>query len=191
MRFHGFRIHVALFIFLVILALGLGVQYLHQKTQVIDPLVHQLQEVPGVSRVDLEAAMFSRRSRTMVTLQVERGIPLSLVFDRVHQSLLAAGGDYVLKLEDSPNALLLSLFQRIQITVEEAVITGEFTALERRVKSLAEAQGVTWELGVDRHFIYLSLSQGQNALKRVISRGANEGTVIVVTDGGVDNWENG
>jgi hypothetical protein len=78
----------------------------------------------------------------------------------------------------------LRLFQDIQVAVEEAVMTGEFTRLGERVEEFAAEEGVTWELGVDRQFIYLTLSEGENTLRRVISRDRQEGSISVRGNGG-------
>ena len=191
MRFRGFRIQVVLLVFLVVVALGLGVQYFHQQTQVIHPLAEQLEEIPGVLDVGLTKGFFKAGSRMLVSLEVSQDVPLALVFERVHQTLMATGGDYAVQLKDSPNPAMLRLFHRIQIALEEAIMTGEFTTLEKRISILADPTGIDWELGLDREFVYLSLTEGSDILRRVISRGTNEGKVIVCMDGGADSWTSG
>jgi hypothetical protein len=190
-HFRGFRFQVALLVFLVVSALGLGVKYLHQQTKVLDPLIEQIQGVPGVVDVRSEQSILDRTSRVLLTLQVEQDSRLAVLFPRVYQTLLAQGGTYGVRVEDAPNSALLEVFQRVQIAVEEAIVTGEFTALETRVKQLADEAGLAWELGLDREFIYLSLVQGESTLRRIVSRGVSEGRVRVYTDGGVTSWPNG
>lgn len=187
MRLRGFKIHIALLVFVVVFALGLGAQYLHQRMQVIDPLVQRIQDVPGVLDVSIEKGMFNTGAETLVTLQLEEDTSLGLVFGQVYQTLTAAGGDYAVFIQDSPSKELIDLYLDIQIKVEEAVMTGEFTVLEERVKGLANAAGVTWELGVDREFVYLALGVADSTLKRVISRDLNEGRISIVNKGGTDS----
>lgn len=191
MHFRGFRFQVALLVFLILSATGLGVKYLHQKTQVLEPLVEQLQAIPGIAHVQPEQSVLDRTSSVLVTLEIQQNAPLGVVFPQVYQTLLAQGGNYAVRVKDAPNQDLLELFQRVQIALEEAVMTGEFTALESRVQSLAEVADVSWELGLDRDFIYLSLAQGASTLRRIISRGSGEGMIRVYTDGGVAPWPNG
>lgn len=191
MRFHGFRVQIALLTFLVVFAVGLGVRYLHQQNQVINPLTEQLQTIPGVLHVDLEKGSCRGGSKMLVTLEIEPDASLAIVFERVYQTLLSTGGDYAIRMTDTPNATILSLYQRIQIALEEAIMTGEFTALEARVQELADTAGIPWQLGLDRKFVYLSLNQGENTLRRVISRDMDEGKISVFTDGGVDSWTSG
>lgn len=191
MRFRGFRIHVALLVFLVALGLGLGVQYYHRQTQVLHPLVEQLEEIPGVLSVRLDQGMFKAGSRQLVSMELAPGVPLVFVFEQVYQTLMASGGEYTIELEDSPNPAILNLFYRIQIAVEEAIMTGEFTTLETRISRLADSVGIDWELGLDREFIYLLLTEGEDNLTRVIRRGTNEGKITVWTDGGDYSWTSG
>jgi len=193
MRLRGFRISVALLVFLGVFVLGMGAQYLHQRTQVISPLVERLLEIPGVLDVSVEKGLFRTGSRTLVILEVEQESSLGLTFGPVYETLAEAGGEYVVYIQDSPNLVyiqdspnleLLRLFQDIQVAVEEAVMTGEFTRLGERVEEFAAEEGVTWELGVDRQFIYLTLSEGENTLRRVISRDRQEGSISVRGNGG-------
>ena len=187
MRFRGFKIQVALLVFLVVTGIGVGAQYLYQETWVISPLVDDLKGIPGISQVRLEKDDKRTGSRMLVALELDEDMPLAVVFERVYHTLLASGGDYVIQLKDSPSFALLELFQRIQIGLEEAIMTGEFTILETRIQSLADLAGASWELGLDRDFVYLSLTEGENSLRRVISRGSNEGKVILGIEGGVDS----
>ncbi|HBN96430.1 MAG TPA: hypothetical protein DDZ66_09010 [Firmicutes bacterium] len=185
MHFRGFRVQRALLVFVVVFIVGLGVQYLHQQTQVIHPLREQLQDIPGVLSIELEEGPSRRGSRMLVSLDIEQDASLAIVFERVYQTLISTGGDYAIRVQDAPNSAILSLFQRIQIALEEAIMTGEFTALEARVQELADTAGVAWQLGLDREFVYLSLTEGENTLRRVISRDTDQGKIQVFIDGGV------
>ncbi len=188
MYFRGFRFQVALLAFLILSALGLGVKYLHQQTQVLGPLVEQIQEISGVAHVQSEKSVFDRASKVLVTLEFTRDVPLGVAFPKVYQTLRAQGGNYVVRVKDEPNDTLIRLFQRIQIALEEAIVTGEFTALEGRVERLAQEEGVTWHLGLDREFIYVSLVQGESTLHRIVNRGSGEGRIRVAIDGGGALW---
>ncbi len=190
MRLRGFRIQVALLVFLVIVGLGLGIRYLHQQTRVIDPLTVQLQQIPGISSTNIQQHMIGG-ARTLVALQLEADASLGTVFPRVYQTLASGGGAYAIQVQDSPTAAILALFQQMQIAVEEAIVTGEFTALSDRVETLARAADVEWDLGLDREFIYLSLTAEDGNLRRVIRRGEDDGKVKVHADGGVGSWTNG
>lgn len=185
MNFHKFRIQIALVAFLVAVAIGLGANYLYEQTQVIKPLNAELQDVPGISSVNVEKNFLGNGARTLVQLGLESDILLSEVFADIHYVLEETRGNFALQLEDSADEELISLFDRIQIAAEEAIVTGEFTALEERVQELAENEGVDWKLAIDRDFIYLSLLNGESSLQRVIGRGLNEGKVIIYTGGGI------
>lgn len=190
MQLRGFRIKIALLVFLVVFGLGLGTRYLIQRTRVIDPLTVQLQQIPGVTGASAEQHMLGG-TRVLVNLQLDAEASLSTVFQRIYQTLSSAGGNYAVQIQDSPDDTILALFQRMQIAVEEAIITGEFTVLSDRVEGLANAAHVQWDLGLDREFIYLSLTAEDSSLRRVIRRGIDDGKVKVYPDGGVESWTNG
>lgn len=190
MQLRGFRMKVALFVFFLVFALGMGVKYLHQQTRVIDPITAQLLQIPGVSSASVEQRLLGG-SRVLVKLELENDAPLSTVFRKVYQTLASSGGNYAVQVQDSPDATILALFEQMQIAVEEAIMTGEFTLLSNRVERLASTAHVEWDLGLDREFIYLSLTDKDSSLRRVIRRGMDDGKVKVYPDGGVDSWTNG
>ena len=191
MNFRGFRFRVALLAFLILSTLGIGAKYLHQQTQVLGPLVEQIQEISGIVAVQSGKSVLDRTAKVLVTLELAQEASLGVVFPQVYQTLLSQGGNYAVRIKDEPNGTLLNLFKRVQIAVEEAVVTGEFTLLEHRLEDLAEAGGVSWDLGLDREFIYVSLAQGEHSLRRIVSRGSGEGRVRVYPDGGDQSWPNG
>lgn len=191
MRLGGFRFQVALIIFVVVLGLGLGLQYFHQQSLVINPLVVELQNVPGVEKLNWEKPGFGKQSRMNLGLRFKAGTPLVQAFGQVSNILERNGGDFALFIEDSSNAVLRGIFQRIQIALEEAIATGEFTLLEHRVKALAEEHGVTWDLALDRDYVYISLQMGENALHRVINRGVSEGQIVIFAERSGLKWVNG
>lgn len=183
MNLRGFQIKTAMIIFITVLALGLGLQYLHQAIQVLIPLTKELQELPGVERVHLSKGSWPNRSRIMVELTLDAKVPLASSLGQVRQILSSLGGAYAIELEDSATGELVELFQKIQIAAEEAIMTGQFTLLEERVETLAFGRGLQWELAVDRDFVYLRLSDTANALQRVIARDEDGGRVTISTKG--------
>ncbi|NMA99930.1 MAG: hypothetical protein GX971_00205 [Firmicutes bacterium] len=191
MNFRKFKVQIALLAFLVVVVIGLGASYLYKQTQIIKPLTEQLQNVNGVSDVNVEQNFLGQGARILVQLEIEREFSVGPVIGAVQEILATTSGNYALLLRDSADPSLVRLFERMQIAAEEAIVTGEFTSLEQRVQNLAENEGVTWQLAMDRDFIYLSLATGDSYLHRVISRGNNEGKVVIYTIGGGNEWLNG
>lgn len=187
MNFHKLRIHIVLLAFLLAVVIGLGANYLYEQTQVFRPLNAQLQEVAGVEAVDVEQTFLGSGKRALVELVVDPDAPLSVTFSGVRQILAETRGNFALHLLDSADSSLIRLFQRVKIAAEEAIATGEFTALENRVQSLAEDAGINWELAMDREFIYLSLMSDTHHLQRIISRGTNDGKIIIVEGEGLNH----
>lgn len=191
MKFRELRLHITLLTFMLVIAGGLLGQYLYQQTQVIGPLHSQLQAVVGVADVALERTLFGSRNRTQVRVELQPQVPLAPVLGEIQQILQASQGDFAVRVQDDPSDLLLQLFSRMQIAAEEAIATGQFTALEKRVEELAQAEAVDWELAVDRDFIYVTLARDESTLRRVISRDPEAGKVLVLTEGGGSQWPNG
>lgn len=183
MNLRGFQIKTAVIVFVAVLALGLGLQYLHQATQVLIPLTKELEAVSGVESVRLVRGSWSNRSRTLVKLKMDGEVPLSVSIGQAQQILGNLGGTYAIELEDSATVKLNEIFQKVQVVAEEAIMTGEFSLLETRVQALAEAEGLSWELGVDRNFVYLRLRDSTHALQRVIPRDNDADRLTISTKG--------
>lgn len=191
MKFREFRLQISLITFLLVMAGGLLGQYLYQQTQVIGPLHSQLQAVAGVADVALERSLFGSQTRTQVLVELLPQVPLAPVLGEIQQILQASQGDFAVRVHDHPSEPLLQLFGRMRIAAEEAIATGQFTVLEKRVEELAQTQGVDWELAVDRDFIYITLSRDDSILRRVISRDPGSDKVVVLIEGGGSQWPNG
>lgn len=174
MNLRGFKVLKALVVFIIVLALGLGFQYMHRQRSVINPLVQKLENISGISEVRLTSGMLQRRSQTVINLNTDFHVPLAQVFGQLRATLQDAGGNYIIKLENNPNDILWKTFQEIQIMVEEAIMTGEFTLLEKRIQELTVTQKISSELAVDREFIYLRLTNDTSFLQKVIHRNAED-----------------
>ncbi|HHY10145.1 MAG TPA: hypothetical protein GX528_06220, partial [Firmicutes bacterium] len=90
-----------------------------------------------------------------------------------------AGGEFIIELEDSADPALLNLFPKVQLLIEEAVMTGEFTLLEKRVHQLAQSYNSLGDVTLDRNYVYLRLQNERGMLQRVISRGREEGRIKI------------
>ncbi|NMA61315.1 MAG: hypothetical protein GX956_05465 [Firmicutes bacterium] len=189
MNLRGFQVKTAFVIFAIVLALGLGFQYVHQATQVLIPLSKELQELPGVEKVEISKGTLPNRSHTVVQLRLDKEVPLALSLGQVYRVLESSGSSCVIELEDTATVELLELFQKVQLLVEESIMTGEFNLLEARVQALTTSEGLEWELGVDRNFVYLRLQDSTHLLQRVIPRDQDGGRVAILTQG-VGIWVN-
>lgn len=187
MNLRGFQIKTAILIFSLVLLSGLGVQYLHQRTQVLQPLTRELQELTGVEDVTIAQSGLVNRSRAKIGLKLAEDVPLAVSLGQVYQILKNHGGFYLVELEDQASSELLKHYQKAQLIIEEAIFTGEFALLEKRMELLAEGKSLQWELGVDRDFVYLRLYNENAKLERAIPRD-QEGNKVQMSFGG---WING
>ncbi|WP_461371247.1 hypothetical protein [Candidatus Darwinibacter acetoxidans] len=188
MNYRGFHLPAAFLVFILVIAGGLLGKHVYERTQVMTPLEDKLEEASGVQRV-----VFQRGpgGKTVVYLELDPAVTLSSAFSQVREIAASSRADLAIYVVDSASQELLHLFERVRIAAEEAIITGQFTLLEERVRDLALAQGVTWELSVDRDYIYVSLADGESVLRRVISRAPHGGDLEVYAGGGAAPWRNG
>lgn len=170
MTYRGFHLPAVALAFILVLAVGLVGKYSYERFQVLVPLQEELEGAFGVKEVQVER---DGGGRIKVHLKMEAGRSLVEMLEEVRQIGTAHGVTLAVSVQDDPNPKLQSLFRRVQIAVEEAILTGEFTRLEEQIEHLAEAEGVEWELAVDRDFVYLTLLEGPNVLRRVISRASS------------------
>lgn len=167
MTYRGLHLPATVRIFILVVAVGLVGRYFYDQTQVVGPLEAELKQAQGISAVRLERLA---GGKMVAFLELAPEAALRETWRQVRQIVSGYGANVVVHVQDQASPKLRSLFERISIAAEEAVMTGEFTLLEERVSSLAGAQSVDWDLSVDRDFIYVSLRDESSALQRVISR---------------------
>lgn len=187
MNLRGFQLKTALVVFSFVLLLGLSAQYFHQQTQVLAPLTRELQNLAGVESVHVFSGGVINRARTKIELDLKVDVPLGTSLSQAYQVLDYLGGSYLVELKEQTTPELLKAYEKIQIMVEEAVMSGGFALLEQRVEAFALEQEIAWELGVDRNFVYLRLQGYGGSLVRAILRQQEIGK-IQISQGG---WANG
>lgn len=185
MNFRGFQTKTALVIFFLIIGCGLGIRHLYMQSQVLIPLHKQLTQLPGVVAIEIGKGKGPEQAGTLVSLRLDDEVALGVTLEQVRKVLAGMPGVYTIELEDSADLNLISLFTKIRLAAEEALMTGQFSLMEERVRDLAETQDVVWELSLDREYIYLRLSNRDGMLQRVIKRGQEEGRILISETGQV------
>ncbi len=191
MNLRGFRVQLALVVFIIILILGLGFQYVLRQKSIINPLNQSLKNIPGVVRSEVKPSFVQRGSYTAINLTIDPEVPMIMTFDSLKETLQATSGKYDIILEDSADQFLWGVFQQLKIVAEEAVMTGEFALLEERVRNLAVEKDIDYELAVDREFVYFRLKNKDGFLQRVVDRGTGDLKVNFHTKGVGINGEVG
>ncbi|HHY15568.1 MAG TPA: hypothetical protein GX521_05795 [Firmicutes bacterium] len=185
MNLRGFQVKTALVIFFLIIGFGLGIRYFYLQNRVLTPLNLRLEQLPGVSGVELSRGKGPEQAGILVRLALNDEVALGVTLEQVRRVLGDSAGVYTVELIDTADPGLLGLFAKIRLAAEEAVMTGEFSLLEERVRNLAESENSVWELSLDRQYIYLRLAKGGHTLHRAIARGAAEGRILILETGGV------
>lgn len=186
MNLRGLQIKVVILIFCVVLIVGFGLRYLHQTTQILLPLTQELKNLPGVVDASVSQSSLINRSHLKIKLELAEDLPLSVSLGQVYRMLENHGGFHYVELQEQSTPDLLLNYEKAQIIIEEAIMTGEFSLLEKRIETLGHNQGLNWELGVDREFVYLRLYNKEAMLQRAIPR-TSEGNKIIIAYGGREN----
>lgn len=184
MSYRGLHLPAAVLAFVLVLAVGLLGKHVYEQNQIIAPLEAELQQVVGVKKVAVQRSRGGWGSVLEIYLDLDAQVPLGAALGRVRQIAADFGENLVIHLRDSASPELLQLYEQVQLAAEEAVITGKFTLLAERVGQLAGSRGAGWELSVDRNFIYISLTDGEHTLRRVISRAPEGQELEFHVDGG-------
>jgi len=80
------------------------------------------------------------------------------------------GAPYALTIEDHRNPALEQTFRRVNLYVQEALVTGHFTDMAQLIEREAAQGGATARLSVDQDRIYLQLKAGDAYLYSVTDR---------------------
>ncbi len=77
---------------------------------------------------------------------------------------------YEIKVEDLRTPDLEAVANRMDLYVQEALVTGQFAVMADRVEAEAQKVGAVARIGVDGDRVYLSLTKGDGYLYSVFSR---------------------
>lgn len=128
-----------------------------------NPLRESLSQIVGVTVVDIERD----KQKMVLSISVDQGadFPLiaSQVYNRVRQEVPYDISEIVWN--DNPNEHLQAVREQVNIVLEEARWRYQFVLLQERLEQLTGAKKVSFQLGVDRDNIYLSLIDGTHVLQ--------------------------
>lgn len=188
MGLQKFRIHAVLLVFILVVAAGLGLLKYREQNQIIEPLLGELQSISGIEKAEILPSSLKQVERRIINLTLDQTYPLAYTLGLVEQSLANLKGNFTVVLSEQPSMELWTLWEKIQVALEEALITGEFVLLEERIQNLLEDKEVHWELAIDQGHIYLRLSKGEFIIQRGIARQA-AGKFLVTNQGGMIEHE--
>ena len=175
MELRGFRIHVALLVFVIVMVSGLVGQYYLRQSKVIAPLAAQIQELPGVE----ESEILQSTQGTIIQITLNENTALPETIKAVRDIAAGKPGQFKIRLTDNPSEKLLGAFQEMRFVIEEAVMLGNFQDMAAEVNHIAGGLGIGIDLGLDREYVYVQLKDGEHILYGVISR-LSEGEIVAI-----------
>ncbi len=163
----GFVILVAL----VTLGALIGIQLTWKRFVLDQPVAAKLAAVQGVSKVTMGS-----NSNIEVSLKSVPNLKATC------SELLEAAGNSRLILKDNRSPALQALLDKVRFGVEEALVQGDFTAMQKEFYAAAkEAKLDSYGVYMDSDYIYLQFQQGDKYLYQVFPR--QQGKSLISTDG--------
>ena len=181
MSYRGLHLPAAVLAFVLVLAVGLLGKHVYEQNQIIAPLEAELQQVVGVKKVAVQRSRGGWGSVLEIYLDLDAQVPLGAALGRVRQIAADFGENLVIHLRDRQPELL-QLYE--QCTGRRR--GGYHWQVHSAGGAVGQLAGSRGRMGAvcDRNFIYISLTDGEHMLRRVISRAPEGQELEFHVDGG-------
>lgn len=154
----------------VVLCLTAGLLYFGysewQLRVIQNPLQERISQVAGISTVQFQTG----ERATVLTIDVDPEVDFPQVASQVsgviRQEMLHGTSEVVWK--DSPNEHLLEVRKQLSLILQEARWRHQFVLMQERLEQVVQAERVSYQLGVDEEYIYLSLQAGSHVMREAI-----------------------
>lgn len=152
------------------IALGalFGGSFLVNRQTVSEPL----KSLYASSEVVVSHTIDRAEERQVITVRLSETADLAEAYKLLNDDTkrVLKGAPFMIKLEDNRNPELEQLFRRVNLYVQEALATGQFSAMADRVAEEAAKAGATAQFAVDSERVYIALRQGDAYLYSVVER---------------------
>ncbi|MBP2644885.1 MAG: hypothetical protein H6Q75_325 [Firmicutes bacterium] len=156
---------------LVTVVVLVSAQQLWSKYGVVQPLDKGIQGIAGVEEVTW-SNIGKNADRPVIVVSLGEVSDLQKTYNEilsVSQNVLGRKPFSVI-LKDRRTPELEKVYYDTHYYVQEAVVTGKFSAMAEAVKTRAAASQVEAKVYVDSKYMYVSLTHGQAALYSVVPR---------------------
>lgn len=146
----------------IVFGLLMGGQILYKKNWLDASVLQQSQKISGV----LSAKIVE------VNGQQELDVETGKITDLAKTSMMLENlaGKMPIRYLDQRNDELEQILKEMQFSLQESIVQGNFTEMERNVKGIANNMGVQLDLSMDSNNIYLVLNKGKAQLVAVLER---------------------
>lgn len=177
------RIFTIIGVALLTTSVLLGVNLVYNRVFYTNPLEAAVRKMPAVGEFKIEK--LNSKSRIRVQFNVKERLRSSFyqLLDQLENQNLQETQHFTLEISNQAEENLYSFLLAARLPVQEALSTGEFTALPDSLKLPAAEYKVKFDLEVDNHFIFLTASNDSGSAHLIINRGSSP-LNIVTTMGG-------
>ncbi len=159
MNWQNYRWSIVVITIIVTLSILFGGQFLWQQFAIAKPMSQIAKGIDGVESAVLEKnAQNDPFVRVNVTLNHVSNLQATYkaLNDRIFNVL--GHKKYKITVNDSRTPELEHLYYTIHYYIQEAIFTGNFGLMAERIKTTADASGITAQIFVDAKNVYLQLS---------------------------------
>lgn len=147
------------------------------QRRVADPLLRRMESIPGIAN----AEMIDMGNRRGIAIELQPGSEFRDAYraarDMAANSLGSAFSG--ITIVDSRDQTLIDSFYRMHFHVQQAMATGQFTAMAEAIASIAREDKLTQQrVFVGEDSIYIHLSHGNHHLYEVIRRPSQSRAVL-------------
>lgn len=131
-----------------------------------NPLRESLMQIDGVDSVDVKKNQYSLH----LSISTATGADFPLLARQVY-SVLRQENSYSIDevfWNDNPNYHLQAVHEEMNIVLQEARWRHQFVQLQENLEQVAQSAAISYQLGIDEGYIFLSLSDGTHHLQEAI-----------------------
>lgn len=179
MTFKGYKIHVILITFVIIVAVGFGAQKLVYGRHVTESLERDFTSLSGVDAVEVRETT----DGTDIYLHVDDSVDFPSVYREAKRLATKRFGEPQAKvfIEDDRTDALQAAYEGVHLALYEGAATGRFVQMDRNVRAglspdtntddtTMAGKSFDYKLSVDEDAVYFELSDGERVLYERIPR---------------------
>lgn len=157
---------------LLVLALSLGALFgagsILKMTTVDRPLKEALSQAAPVDSYTVQRT----GGRHQITVRLKQSADLKAAYGALDTAVgqVLESEPYAISVEDRRTPELEQVAKRLDLYVQEALVTGQFATMADRVEAEARKAGAVAEVGVDGQRVYVALRKGDAYLYSVVER---------------------
>ncbi|MGI6589020.1 MAG: hypothetical protein ACOX2N_09750 [Peptococcia bacterium] len=177
------RIFIIIVIGIIFFGLLVGGTHFYQKFIYQNPLEKALTKIEGIKVVEL------KQDKNHLVMELEFNSPeglrknFYLLLEQLQEQKINDLEHCLIKIKNtSYNEELANFLKEAKLPLYEAINTGHFTALPEQLTVLSQKDKLTYDLEIDKQFIFITVNKGESFAHLVINNG--DSPLKIITIGG-------